>query len=73
MSKTYSKEPTDIDISPNGLMFAVKVDSPNFINNPLFNITIERRDYVNYPNGTLARNRVSTFCKVHLSDRIYHN
>ncbi|EAS03549.3 transmembrane protein, putative (macronuclear) [Tetrahymena thermophila SB210] len=57
MSKTYSTNPSQIQISPTGLMFAVKVDSPDFINRPIFNITFERRDYVNHPDGSLDRNR----------------
>ncbi|KAL4507394.1 hypothetical protein ABPG73_012082 [Tetrahymena malaccensis] len=57
MSKTYSTNPSKIQINPQGLMFAVKVDSPDFINRPIFNITFEKRDYVNHPDGSLDRNR----------------
>ncbi|KAL4509331.1 hypothetical protein ABPG72_018262 [Tetrahymena utriculariae] len=55
-SKDWTTHPQTVNVSNHQFMFAVKLDMPNFLQNPLFNITWEKRNYITYENGTLIKN-----------------
>ncbi|EAS03545.2 transmembrane protein, putative (macronuclear) [Tetrahymena thermophila SB210] len=55
-SKDWTTHPQTVNVSSHQFMFAVKLDMPNFLQNPLFNITWEKRNYITYDNGTLIKN-----------------
>ncbi|KAL4479911.1 hypothetical protein ABPG74_020427 [Tetrahymena malaccensis] len=58
-SKDWTTHPQTVNVNSHQFMFAVKLDMPNFLQNPLFNITWEKRNYITYDNGTLIKNIVS--------------